>query len=41
MLLKWKKMEELACKVILVAGPNFRNWGLELSEAILRHQKAF
>jgi hypothetical protein len=41
MLSKWKKLEELACRVILMVGPNLGNWGLKLSRAILRHQTAF
>jgi hypothetical protein len=41
MLLKWKKLEESSCRVILVAGPSLENWGLEPSGAILRHQTTF
>jgi hypothetical protein len=36
MLSDWKKMEESACKVILVAGLGLENWGLEPFGAILR-----
>jgi hypothetical protein len=28
---EWKKLEELGCKAILVAGPNLENWGLKPS----------
>jgi hypothetical protein len=37
MLLEWNNLEELACKIILVAGPSLENWGPEPSGAILRH----
>jgi hypothetical protein len=32
-----EKLEESACRVILVASPSLENWGMEPSRAILRH----
>jgi hypothetical protein len=32
------KLDESACRAILVAGPSFENWGLKPFEDILRHQ---
>jgi hypothetical protein len=38
MLLEWEKLEELACRSILVACMSLENWGLEPFGGILRHQ---
>jgi hypothetical protein len=38
---EWKKMEETACKVILMVSPILENWRLKVSGAILKHQTTF
>jgi hypothetical protein len=37
----WKKLEESACRAMLVVGSSLENWGSEPFKTILRHETTF